>query len=71
MLGQQNTGLAYEVVKDRMSPDTWRAEAIDGRSEGECYVACFMGPRAEDMAREYAAWKNDGAANPRALADDQ
>jgi hypothetical protein len=57
--------LAYEVVRDRHAPDTWRAEATDEQSEGECYVAVFMGPGAERRAREYAAWQNRKVASPR------
>jgi hypothetical protein len=57
--------MKYEVVRDRTTPDAWRSEAIDDSSEGECYVAIFSGPDAEQKAREYAAWKNEPAAHPR------
>lgn len=35
-------------------------EAIDEAGEGECHVAIFSGPDAEERAREYAAWMNGG-----------
>lgn len=50
--------MSYECVQDSNDPESWRAEAIDHGSEGECYVVIFSGPNAEARAREYTAWKN-------------
>lgn len=50
--------LEYEAFEDQVTRDSWRVEAIDFDSEGECYVAIFSGPGAEGRAREYASWKN-------------
>lgn len=50
--------MEHEAFQSRDVPGEWRVEAIDFGSEGECYVAIFSGPDAEDRAREYAAWKN-------------
>lgn len=47
----------YEIAE---SPDVAGGrlvEAIDYDSEGEVYSALFYGPKAEERAREYAAWK--------------
>jgi hypothetical protein len=60
-ISERQTGLAYEVVEDNLHPGDWRVEAIDHASEGECYIAIFTGPRAEERAREYAMWKNEQA----------
>ena len=57
--------MIFEVVKDKLHPHDWRVETVRDDSEGECYVAIFTGPDAERRAREYAAWKNQGAAYPR------
>ena len=52
--------MEYEIVPDRADPteSTWRVEAIDFQSEGECYVAVFSGPNAHERAAEYAEWKS-------------
>jgi hypothetical protein len=49
--------MRYESFEDRKNPGDWRVEAIDHASEGECYVAIFSGPAAQERAEEYAAWK--------------
>ena len=36
----------------------WVASAVDDEGEGEIYCAEFTGPRAEELAVEYAEWKN-------------
>jgi len=36
----------------------WSVEAINTASEGEVSRILFMGANAEQLAREYAAWKN-------------
>jgi hypothetical protein len=48
----------FQVTEDRHSPGDWRVENIDYGGEGECLSVIFTGSGAEDMAREYAAWKN-------------
>ena len=48
----------YEVIADKLTQDTFRAEAINHTGEGECYIAIFSGPDSESRAREYAKWKN-------------
>lgn len=49
--------MEYEVVQDRLTPDTWRVEAINYAGDGEVYTAVFYGPRSKERAEEYAAWK--------------
>lgn len=55
-------GPTHEVLPCHVCPYDWRVEAINFAGEGECYVAIFSGPLAEERAREYAAWKNGAAA---------
>lgn len=49
----------YEVLEHPDFPGQWNVERIDPES-GECEVAMFTGPRAEERAREYAGWMNAG-----------
>ena len=49
--------MKYEVLQDKKFPQDWRVEAIDFEGDGDCYVTVFGGPKAEQRAREYAAWK--------------
>ena len=48
--------MIYEVKESAISinGDEWRVEAIDYEHEGECYVAIFSGPQAEERAKVYA-----------------
>jgi len=46
----------YEAFPDRLDPETWRVEAVNHASEGECYVTAFYGLDCERRAKEYAAW---------------
>ena len=50
-----DTAMFYEVAQVN---DEWRVEAIDHKSEGECYVTLFPGLYGESRAREYASFKN-------------
>ncbi len=50
--------MEWEILNDKGDLDAWRVEAIDFENEGECNVAIFAGPGAEERAEEYAAWKN-------------
>lgn len=50
--------MEYEVAQDRTDASAWRAEAIDHENEGACYVVLFMGPNAEERARNYADHMN-------------
>lgn len=57
--------MTYEVQRSRDCEFDFLASAVnDGqdktRDTGEIYVAVFSGPLAEERAREYAAWKNEG-----------
>jgi hypothetical protein len=47
-------GIGHEVALDMLVDEQWRAEGVG--DEGEVYIACFVGMRAEERAREYAAW---------------
>jgi hypothetical protein len=49
--------MTYEIMKSSLTPDEWRVEAID-TTTGDCYVALFSGPRAQQRAEEYAGFKN-------------
>ena len=57
---QTDTKMEYEVVEanESIGGDTWNVEAIDHTSEGEIYLANFIGPNAETRAREYAKFKS-------------
>jgi hypothetical protein len=48
----------YEVIEHAGFPGQWHVEYISSTS-GECFVAIFTGPEAEQRAREYAAWNGD------------
>lgn len=48
--------MTYEIRESKGSE--WRVEGIDYESEGECYVAVFSGPQAEQRAKAYAAMMN-------------
>lgn len=52
--------LHYEVHEHEKSVggSWWVASAVDDEGEGEIYCAEFTGPRAEELAVEYAEWKN-------------
>jgi hypothetical protein len=52
----------YEIAADKKFPQSWRVEAIDFDGDGDCFVTVFDGTDAEKRAREYAAWKESGAA---------
>ena len=49
-----NPILDYEICEDKLNPGDWRVE-YDNDS---CETAIFVGQRAEERAREYAAWKS-------------
>ena len=46
----------YEVAHNRVQPNEWNVEWMD--EEGEVHCVIFSGPRAQELAREYAAWKD-------------
>ena len=50
--------MKYEVVEHKKFPGEWAVEAINYVGDGEVYDALFSGPKAEERAREYAAYKN-------------
>ncbi|MDO8324905.1 MAG: hypothetical protein Q7T23_18430 [Phenylobacterium sp.] len=50
-------GLEVFVGAHRDDVDTWVVEAVDTGSEGEVYQTLFTGPKAEDLAYEYARFK--------------
>lgn len=50
--------MLYEVHADKVEVGAYRVETVDEESEGECYIAVFMGPHAELRAIEYATYKN-------------
>lgn len=47
--------MKYEVVQSADYPGHWYVEPVDP-SNGN--MAAFSGPNAEELAREYARWKN-------------
>lgn len=53
--------MEYEVAQDKVVPDQWRVEAVNHEGDGEVYVTLFCGPKAEERAREYAAFKEHRA----------
>ena len=48
--------MQYVAFEYERNPGEWRVEAID--EEGSCYTIIFVGPFAEELAREYVKWKN-------------
>lgn len=50
--------MIHEVIQSDYTPDDWLVEAIDCEGDGQVFVARFIGPLAEQRAREYAAWKS-------------
>lgn len=49
--------MEYTAVQDRTLEGAWRVEAIDYENEGVAHIAIFIGPNAEQRAREYATFK--------------
>ena len=47
--------MQIEVAERTDRPGVWTVEAIG--EDGEIYQALFMGPNAEERAREYATMK--------------
>jgi hypothetical protein len=43
------------VVRNGSIEDAWNVEQFD--SEGACLMAIFVGPKAEERAREYAVMR--------------
>ena len=54
------SSLTAEVAERKDTPGAWGVEAIDIAGDGEIYMAVFSGPRAEDLAMEYALAKYPG-----------
>jgi len=44
--------MEINIAEDKLSPGDFRCEAFG--NDGECYTAIFVGPDAENRAREYA-----------------
>ena len=51
--------------KDDPTGSEWRAEYIDYKGDGRCYVTIFSGPKAMERAKEYAALVDPGQAAER------
>ena len=52
---ERRLAMQIEVAERTDRPDVWTVEAIG--EDGEIYQALFMGPKAEERAREYATMK--------------
>ena len=50
--------IQFEAIQDRMDHEAWRVEGIDYTNDGIGYIALFMGPNAQERAKEYASFKN-------------
>lgn len=55
--------IEYEAVSSRyplnsVGDKEWRVEGIDYENEGICYLAIFPGHKTEELAKEYADFKN-------------
>ena len=55
---KEQLDMKAEVTERRDTPGTWAVEIIDDEGDGDCYNTVFYGPRSEERAREYAAFKN-------------
>jgi len=49
--------MEYQVHQSQDRIDEWNVEAINHDGDGEIYGAAFYGPKAQERANEYAAWK--------------
>lgn len=49
--------LEVEIGERRDTPGAWTVEAIETGGDGAVFQAIFIGPEAEQRAREYAAFK--------------
>lgn len=52
--------MRYDVAKVVGTEDDWAVEQILDEDELLVEMAVFSGADAEQRAREYAAWKNEG-----------
>lgn len=61
--------MSYEVKESRAFPNHWHVESVG--PDGEVYVSVFSGDLAEQRARDYAKWANNGGPflNPVSLQD--
>jgi hypothetical protein len=50
-------GLDIEVVDRKDTPGAWSVEAIDNEGDGSIFQAIFIGPDAQERAKEYAQLK--------------
>lgn len=50
--------MIFECVADRRFCGDWRVEALDPLT-GDCYVAIFSGPLAQERAQAYCNWMNE------------
>jgi hypothetical protein len=51
---QSGPNTKWEVAPDRDVEGDWRVEGIG--DDGECYIAIFAGPCAEERAKSYHGW---------------
>lgn len=50
--------MTFEIVRSLRNPGGYACEAIDYESEGEATIVEFFSGDSEQLAREYAEWKN-------------
>jgi hypothetical protein len=65
----------YEISESDRSRDgdEWQVTAVNHDSDGEIYLAFFVGSDSRERAVEYAAWKNGHPqpVNLKSMADTQ
>ena len=54
--------LTWEVEESHHFDDEWMVETCDMDDEGQYHIAVFSGRLSEELAEEYAAWKNRGSS---------
>lgn len=56
-VSEPQTGLEVSVVERKDQPGVWTVEAIDMEGDGAIFQALFVGPEAQERAKEYARFK--------------
>jgi hypothetical protein len=58
ILGGRLMFMRYEIEESKDHPGAYLAFAVNHEGDGEIYIAEFVGPKARQLAEEYAEWKN-------------
>lgn len=53
--------MIYEITQSDTERDVGHVDAINYNNDGEIYLACFIGLKAEERTRAYASLKESAA----------